>query len=69
MNKNKPGTEFWILLAALNILALIYPINRVVHASNLDEDLFATCVLVGSLFLLLVADAVTIVVAGAVDTH
>ncbi len=62
MNTNKPGTEFWLLLAAGNGLALIYPINRLVHSTSVDEDLFATCVLIGSLFLLLVVDAVTIAV-------
>jgi len=66
MNRNKRGMEFWMLLGAGNLLALIYPIHRLIHASSVDEDLFATCILVGSLFLLLVLDAVSIVVAGTV---
>ena len=45
---------------------LIYPILLLLRANSVDENLFATCVLVGSLFLLVVVDAVSIVVAEAV---
>ena len=52
----------------VNVLALIYPINLLLRANSVDENLFATCVLVGSLFLLTVVDALSIVVADAVGT-
>ena len=65
MKTNKPTIEFWTVLTMLNVLALIYPMRLVLRANSLDENLFATCVLVGSLFLLLVGDAVSIVVAEA----
>ena len=57
MKINKPTTEFWTMLTIVNVLALIYPINLLLRANSVDENLFATCVLVGSLFLLVVVDA------------
>ena len=68
MKTNKPTTEFWTVLTMMNVLALIYPIHLLLRASSVDQNLFATCVLVGSLFLLVVVDAVSIVVAEAVGT-
>ena len=50
----------------VSMLALIYPIHWLLRANSVDENLFVTCVLVGSLFLLVVVDAVSIVVAEAV---
>ena len=67
--KKKPTAEFWTVLAMLNVLALMYPIKLLVRADSLDENLFATCVLVGSLFLLVVVDAISIVVADTVATN
>lgn len=66
MKRSKPTTEFWTLLTMVNLLGLIYPIHLLLRANSVDENLFATCVLVGSLFLLMVVDAVSIVVAEAV---
>lgn len=68
MNRSKPTTEFWTVLAMVNLLGLIYPIHLLLRANSVDENLFATCVLVGSLFLLVVVDAVSIVVAEALGT-
>jgi len=68
MKTNKPTTEFWTVLTMVNVLALTYPIHLLLRANNVDENLFASCVLVGSLFLLVVVDAVSIVVAEAVGT-
>ena len=50
----------------VNLLGLIYPIHPLLRANSVDENLFATCVLVGPLFLLVVVDEVSIVVAEAV---
>ena len=69
MKKKKPAPEFWAALAMLNVLALMYPIKLLVRANSLDDNLFATCVLVGSLFLLVVVDAISIVVADTVATN
>ena len=68
MKTNKPTTEFWTVLAMVNVLGLIYPVHLLLRANSVGENLFATCVLVGSLFLLVVVDAVSIVVADAVGT-
>jgi hypothetical protein len=68
MKTSKPTTEFWTVLTMVNVLALIYPIHLLLRANSVDENLFATFVLVGFLFLLVVVDAVSIVVAEAVGT-
>ncbi|MGC2477789.1 MAG: hypothetical protein WA485_25850 [Candidatus Sulfotelmatobacter sp.] len=68
MKRSKPTTEFWTVLAVVNVLALIYPIHLILHANSVDENLFASGVLLGSLFLLVVVDAVSIVVTEAVGT-
>ena len=68
MKKNKPTTQFWTVLAAVNLLGVIYPIHLLRRAESVDENLLATGVLVGSLFLFVVIDAVSIVVAEAVGT-
>jgi hypothetical protein len=66
MKMDKPTTEFWTVLTMVNVLGLIYPIHLLLRANSVDENLFATCVLVGSLFLLAVVDAVSLMVADAV---
>jgi hypothetical protein len=68
MKTNKPTTEFWAVLTMVNVLALSYPIHLLLRAVSIDENLFATFVLVGSLFLLVVVDAVSIVLAGGLGT-
>ena len=68
MKTNKPTTEFWTVLIMVNVLALTYPTHLLLRANSVDENLFATFVLVGSLFLLVVVDAVSIAVAEAVGT-
>jgi len=68
MKTNKPTTEFWSVLTMVNVPGLIYPIHLLFRANSVDENLFATCVLAGSLFLLVVVDAESIVVAEAVGT-
>ena len=62
MKRNKPSTQFWTVLSTVNLVALIYPINLLHRAESADENLFAAFALVGSLFLLMVVDAVSIVV-------
>jgi len=65
MKRSKPTPEFWTALALVNLLGLIYPIRFLLRANGIDENLFATCVLVGSIFLLLVVDTASIVAAHA----
>jgi hypothetical protein len=66
MKRSKLPTEFWTVLTMVNLVGLIYPIRLLLRTNGVDENLFATCVLVGFLFLLMVFDAVSIVVAEAV---
>ena len=68
MKRKNPSTEFWRVLTMVNVVALMYPLHLLLRADSVDENFFATCVLVGSLFLLVVVDAVRIVVAEAVGT-
>ncbi|MGB2606780.1 MAG: hypothetical protein ACLP00_20300 [Terracidiphilus sp.] len=68
MKRTKPSMQFWTVLTVVNLMALTYPINLLLRANSVDENLFATCVLIGSLFLLVVVDAVSIVAAEAVGT-
>lgn len=68
MKRNRSNTNFWPVLAAVNVLALTYPINLLFRAEGADEKLVATIVLIGSLFLLLLGDAVSIVVAKVVGS-
>jgi len=68
MKTIKPTTQFWRVLATGNMLAMIYPISLLLRADGSDDKLFAAVALMGSLFLLAVVDAVSIVVANAVGT-
>lgn len=62
MKRNKPNKQFWSVLATLNVLAMIYPINLMLRAESSDEELFAAFAVIGVAFLLLTVDAVSIVV-------
>lgn len=61
MKRNKSNTYFWRVLAAVNVLALIYPINLMHGAESADETLFAAFALIGVVFLLITVDAVSMV--------
>ena len=52
MKTNKPTTEFWTVLIMVNVLALTYQTHLLLRANSVDENLVATCALVGSLFCL-----------------
>ena len=68
MKTGEPSRQFWTILTVMNLLGLIYPIRLLLHANSVDDNLFATCVLLISLFLLVVVDGIGIVVADAVST-
>ena len=55
-------TRFWLVLATINIAAMIYPVSQYVRASSDDTQLFTTIVLFGTAFLLAIADAVSAIV-------
>ncbi|MBV9086559.1 MAG: hypothetical protein JOY79_03670 [Acidobacteriaceae bacterium] len=58
-----PKNQFWLVLAALNALAMSYPISVYRGTEGGDAQLLAALLLVGILFVLAVADTVTIVFA------
>ena len=51
------------MLAAVNVLALIYPISVLHYAVSTDEALVADFLLIAFVFLLAVVDAVSIAIA------
>jgi len=68
MKENKSNTAFWAVLAVVNALGLIYPVNLLLRAENTNETLFAALRFIGFVFLLVVVDGISIVVADAVGT-
>ena len=66
--KRKPGTQFWILLGAVNLLTLIYPIILLHRAKSVEEDFFANLILLAFLLLLAVVNLVSILDANRGDT-
>jgi len=63
MKRNKSNSQFWPALTTVNIVALAYPINLLLRANSVDENLFAAFALIGLVFLLMVVDAVSVLVA------
>ena len=63
MKRNKSSSQFWPVLATVNVLALAYPVTLLHRAESADESLFAAFALMALLFLLLVVDAVSFLVA------
>jgi len=68
MKRNKSSRKCSIALALVNVLALIYPINLLLRAKSVDENLFATFLLIASVFLLALLDAISIVAVDAAGT-
>ena len=60
MKKSKLTTKVWAVLAAVNVLALIYPISVLHYSVSTDEALVADFLLIAFVFLLAVVDAVSI---------
>jgi predicted neutral ceramidase superfamily lipid hydrolase len=63
MKRNKSNSKFWPVLTTVNIVTLVYPINLLLRANSVDENLLAAFALIGLVFLLMVVDAVSILVA------
>lgn len=58
-----PKTQFWLILALINVAALIYPIGMYVHADSNDAKLFAMLVVLAVGFVLAITDTVGALVA------
>ena len=65
MKRTKSKTTFWITLATVNILSLIYPVNLVHATKSVDQTFFAPFALIGVMFVLVVIDAVSIALVNA----
>ena len=63
MKRNRPKTHFWEVLTTVNVVGLVYPVNLLLRSESGDEKLFAAFALIGLLFLLMVVDAVSFLVA------
>ena len=59
MTQKTPKTKFWLILAALNIAALLYPVGLYLQADSNDTQLSAIIVVVGIAFVLAVTDTVS----------
>ena len=66
VKNNNPSKRFWSVLAATNVLAIIYPLNLLHNAASSDEKFLAVLALMVVTFLLMVADAISIVIAEVV---
>ena len=58
-----PANWFWFVLGILNVVAVLYPVGLLVHADSSEASLFGAGMLMGILFLLLIADTIGIVMA------
>lgn len=63
MERKKSHTRFWTVLASINVLTLIYPMDLLHCAKSGDESPFGAILLIGLVFLLVVVDAVSILAA------
>ncbi len=63
MTRKTKKTRFWVILATINIAALIYPVSLYVQADSNNRQFFAAMILVGAAFLLAITDTVSAIVA------
>jgi len=56
MTQKTQKTKFWVILAIINIAAMIYPVSLYVQADSNDTQFFAAIVLLGVAFLLAIGD-------------
>ena len=62
MTQKTQKTKFWVILAIINIAAMIYPVTLYVQADSSDTQFFAAVVLLGIAFLLAIGDAMSAIV-------
>jgi hypothetical protein len=63
MRQSGRKKRFWAILAMINVVAMIYPVNLYFQADNGEAQFFATIVLLGAAFLLAITDTVSAIVA------
>jgi hypothetical protein len=62
MTQKTQKTKFWVILAIINIAAMIYPVSLYVQADSNDTQFFAAIVLLGVAFLLAIGDTMSAIV-------
>jgi len=67
MEKKRVLPLFWSVLAMFNVLAMSYPVVLSRRAVTMDAQLLATLLMIGCLFLVIVIDAVSILMAAEFD--
>jgi hypothetical protein len=67
MEKKPSSKLFWSVLATFNVLAMSYPVGLSRRAVSTDAQLLATLLLLGCVFVLVVVDAVSILMAEELD--
>ena len=65
MRKRKRDPKWWLILALLNVLAMGYPAGLYFQADDDAARVTAALVLGGVVFVLAIADFLTIVIAAA----
>jgi hypothetical protein len=63
MRQRGHKARFWTILAMINIVAMIYPVNLYLQADDSDAQFFATIVLLVAAFLLAITDTVSVIAA------
>jgi uncharacterized membrane protein YhaH (DUF805 family) len=62
MKKRKARENFWLVLALINLLAMVYPISYYAQADGMEDQVLAVAVLIGVGLLLALVDTVSIAV-------
>jgi heme/copper-type cytochrome/quinol oxidase subunit 4 len=63
IKSNRSRARFWIILIAINVLAIGYVLGLYLHAVTSDEQLFAAMAIIFAAFLMVITDIVSIVLA------
>jgi hypothetical protein len=63
MERRNHKRKFWAILAMVNVVAMIYPVNLCLQADTGDAQFFATIVLLGAALLLAITDTVSAILA------
>ena len=66
MARKEHTNRFWWVLGTCNVLAMAYPMVLVHRADSMDAWLLAIFVLIVAIFLLAVADTISIVAANVI---
>lgn len=63
MQKKKARDDFWFVLAIVNFLVMIYPLNYYLQADSSEDNLVAVFIIIAAGLVLAIVDAVSIAVA------